>query len=422
MEHKITAKNGIDIYAYPNEHLHGFTICLYVRAGCLYETEEENGITHFWEHVVIRNINYLMGGELYRELDRLGLEFNACTYKEFVQFEISGARCHFCEGASLIARLFEPISLPAKEIDVERRRIKAEIRESDEESTLSFFTGQLIWEETALARTITGTYKNLDKIGKKVLAAAHQTYLSREHLFFYVTGGVGTAELQDLARHIESYQIGSSVELRNNMAPVPGGFFHRNAMTAIKNSADSVIRFSFDLDMTRHSLAEYILLYDILFDCENAKVHQELSEKLGYIYSFDPSLEQYSNVGNLAFQYEVKPGKLLDSVSRVVALLQELKAGIREELDYVRAAYIDNAELALDHAETFNWTQAYENHILNQGYTDLETRIQQYAQVTPEALTRLAREVFVPDRLIVTIKGKKEEKQEEAVRALVMKL
>ena len=85
MEQKFITKNQVEIFSYPGEHLHSFCIGLYLKAGSLYESAEENGITHFLEHVVIRNINWLMDGQLYPYLDRLGLMFNACTYKEFVQ-------------------------------------------------------------------------------------------------------------------------------------------------------------------------------------------------------------------------------------------------------------------------------------------------------------------------------------------------
>ena len=87
MEEKRTvAKNGIPVYSFTNEKSHSFYISMFLKAGCMYEREDESGITHFLEHVVIRNINKLMDGRLYRELDKYGLEFNASTYSEMVQF------------------------------------------------------------------------------------------------------------------------------------------------------------------------------------------------------------------------------------------------------------------------------------------------------------------------------------------------
>ena len=50
-----------------------------------------------------------MNGGLYPLLDRLGLSLGGATYKEFVQFSISGAQAHWQEAVELFCRLFDPI-------------------------------------------------------------------------------------------------------------------------------------------------------------------------------------------------------------------------------------------------------------------------------------------------------------------------
>lgn len=416
--------NGMEIFHYPGNHLHSFCVSLYFKAGSLYETEAENGITHFLEHVVIRNINFLMGGKLYGHLDRLGLMFNACTYKEFVQFELTGARVHIREAMDVLVKVFEPICLPAAEIKIERNRIKAEIREEDEKNSLGFFTGNIVWEGTSLARSITGQSTRLDKMGKAVLRQAHSRLLSPANGFFYVTGHAWEEDLAYLKQAVERYGPGSGSDLtpRSNFAPLPRSFFHRNGRVALKKSKDTVIRFSFDIDTRKYSQAAYVLLYDILFDCENSKIHQALSEQSGYIYSFDPGLEQYSNIGNLYFQYEAQPARLLGSAEIVMKLFCDLKQGIRDELDYVKPVYIDNAELILDHASNLNWAQAYEGHILEKGSRDPKERKREYEAVSPEEITALAREVFTCKNLVVTVKGKKSKKLEQDLENIVRKL
>ena len=76
MEKRIDTISGIPVYSYLNPHLHKFCLCMYVKGGSMYERKTENGISHFFEHVVIRNINVLMEGGLYQVLDRLGLSFH----------------------------------------------------------------------------------------------------------------------------------------------------------------------------------------------------------------------------------------------------------------------------------------------------------------------------------------------------------
>lgn len=416
MENRYITNNQVNIFHYPGDHLHGFCISLYLHAGSLYETKEENGISHFLEHVIIRNINHRMGGSLYGYLDKLGLIFNACTYKEFIQFEITGAARNFRKAVDVFVKIFDGITLPASEIDIERKRIKAEIREDDEKSTLGYFTNQIVWEGTSTAQTITGCSSRLDRIGKTALQNVHKQLLTSDNIFFYVTGKADAEDLEYLKKAVEACHLEKGGLGRENCTEVPQQFCCRDGKVAIKKSDDTVVRFSFDLQDGPYSQAVYMLLYDILFECENSKIHQELSEKSGFIYSFDSGMEQYRNIGNLYFQYEVQPSKLLESIEIVAELFCNLKDGINDELDYVKAAYIDNSELILDHAANLNWTQAYEGHILGKTSTNLEKRKKEYEHVTPEMVTELARSIFRCCNMVVTVKGKKSRKLEQQIR------
>ena len=136
MEKCLVSKNGIKIYAHKNSSLHGFFLSLFFRGGSMYEKEDEMGITHFLEHILVRNVNKLYGMKLYSILDRYGLEFNASSFSEMVQFYMSGASVNFTYAAEIFAKLLNPLILDKNEIDAERKRIKAEIRESDEKNSL----------------------------------------------------------------------------------------------------------------------------------------------------------------------------------------------------------------------------------------------------------------------------------------------
>jgi len=401
-------KNGIAIYSYPNRHLHSFCIALYVKAGCLYEAEEENGITHLLEHLVFRNIDKKMDGQMYRILDRCGLSFNASTYKEFVQFIITGAPACFEQAVNIITRVFEPLTLSARQIEVEKQRVKAEIREKEYEKSLDCFTDQIIWKDTCLTRDIAGKLKYLNKMGQRKLIKAHHALFQKENLFFYLTGKVEEQNIWKLCQALEPIDWLISGETKHeNFAPVPADFFKRSGEIQLKNCEYCYIRFSFDIDTARYRNAELDLLYDILFSGDSCLVYQELSEKSGLIYSFDARFEQYRNIGNLHFSYEVRHNNLAESVSIIVEKLHDLKKGMEERLPYVLPPYVDNAYIMYDDVDDFNWCFAYENHILDCGYANIEDRKEAYQSVTVERLNQVANEILRKENLTVTLKGQK---------------
>ena len=403
-EQCVITESGIPVYSYVNPYLHSFCLCLYVKAGAIYESESENGITHFFEHLAIRNIDCAMNGGLYPLLDRLGLSLGGATYKEFVQFSISGAQTHWQEAVELFCRLFDPICLSEREIAIERKRIKAEIRECDNPVTIARKTEVKVWKETSLENRITGKRKALDQIGRPRLEQFRTEFFSKGNLFFYVTGCVDEEQMNLLKERLDRCQFFSGAPLRTNHAPRPEAFFHRNGMPRFYQAKSTEVSFAYDVDTSRYSEAALCLFYNLLFTGDYCPVYQELSEKTGYIYSYDELFERYKNLGSLQLNYEVAPGKLLRAVKRTLEIFERMKTD-PGSLAYVRAIYLDNGEMELDDADSFNWNRAYDCHILDVDYPDIEAKKEEFRRVTEEQMSEMAREIFRPENRTVLVRG-----------------
>lgn len=418
MERELKTAFGIPVYYDPNPKLHGFCLCLYVKAGPLYEADEQNGSTHYFEHMVFRHLQNRLNGELYRLLDRLGLEFSACTYRELLQFKIVGAAQHFDKAADILSQILSPMCLSAADVAMERRRIKAEIREDGERRSLDYFARQLTWAGTPLRNPITGRPAVLDRLGPAAVEQLRRTLLTTPNLFFYATGHVSETHMRRLIGYADRFPI-TSGPVNDNRAPVPADFGKRNGQVAVKNGDAHLIRFSFDVDVSRYQNAELDLLYDILFTGDSCKLYQALSEQTGYAYSYDACFEKYRNIGCLYLQYETRSADLLPSIQAAAKAFSALKSDLDDELELVRAAYVDNAGLLLDDCEEYNWIRAYEGHVLGLPYRDWEERAAAYAAVTPARITAICRELFVPDRLVLTIKTDRRRVREAAIREII---
>ncbi len=416
MEKRRITDNHIEIYHYPNENTHSFCLSLYIKAGALYEADKDNGITHFWEHALFRNINHLMDGHMYEEIDKLGLYFNGATYKEFVQLYVIGAPKHFAQAADILLKVFQPMTLPADQIKTEQQRVKAEIREAEDFKSLDYFAGTHAWKDTSLRNPILGTKGNVSGFNKKRMAAYHKEILTAENLFFYVTGCVNEKMMETFAGKVGELEVPHTGSPRENMAPMPENFGNRDLLINVKNSQYTMVQYSFDLVTTRYTYAELSLLYDILFSGENALLHQELSEKRGMIYSFSSTLEKYSNIGRLFFVYEVAMRDLYESVEITTRELAKLGESIEKRLALVLPEYTDNAYFIYDDNEGFNWQRAYENHIMNGKTKSLEETRAQFLAVTPERLKEMAKEIFTRENLCLSLKADKKKLDLEKLR------
>lgn len=403
-EKMIMGANGVPIYFYPCEGAHGFFISLFLKSGSMYEDEGEGGITHFLEHVAIRNVNHIFSGELYAMLDEYGLEFNASTYSEMVQFYVSGASKNFSRAADIICRLLCPIELGKDEIDLERGRIRAEIREADERASLAGFTAEKVWEGTSLSRPITGTPKTVASITRKRIEEYRRRTFTKDNLFFYITGNVCEGEIERFAALLADFPVGVG-QRHGNLAPIPRGFGRRGGRIEVKNADFTKVRFTFDLDMTRLSVPEVDLIYEIVLGGYNSDFFIELSEKRGLFYDLNGATERYLNVGTFSFSYELREAKLYEAVAMTVELLSQLKSRVLPEKKCMKAGYVDNAYMLLDDVRELNFTLGYDNHVLELGYADIDARIAKYREVTPERILTAASEIFRKDNLTLTVKG-----------------
>ena len=425
MEKKIIAKNGIEIYSYNNPTLHGFSISLFLRAGLMYEREDEQGITHFLEHVLIRNINKQRDGKLYATLDRHGVEFNAATYSEMVQFYVQGASGNFSVGADVIAAFFNPIILSADEIAAERKRIKAEIREGDEKNSMASFSATQVYSDTSLAGSITGTNKSVDRISLTRLEEYRKRVFIKENLFIYVTGSFDQDDLSRLCRLVGAVKLDEArgdEDIHTNIAPVSRYFGKRDAMIAVKNADYTSVRFSFDMDLKSVDDNAADILYDMLISGYSSPFFIEMSEERGLFYDTSGAVEKFKNIGSFYFGYEVKERDVYDAAEITVDILNDYARNLREPSEIIKAGYVDNAPLLYDDMRELNFTLAYDNHIMDAGYSTLEDRIEAYRAVTAEKIRDTADALFRRRNLTLTIKGNKKKIDTNRLKEILCKL
>ena len=420
-EKEYCTAGGIPVYFFPAPPLHSFALSLYVRGGALHETAQTAGISHFIEHLLFRSINRHMGGTLYKTLDRLGLSVEGVTYREFLQFTVTGAPQHFETAVRILSLALAPLSVSSEELRTERSRVKAEIREEGERTSLDFFTDRILYGEGhPLSRTITGTAGTLDRMTSAVLKEEKEKLFTRENLFFYLSGGVPENAVELLLDATKDYHPASAPK-REACVPLPAPYFQRNATVALKGSDKTLVRLSFDIDTARYTDAELTLLYDVLFgDGEECFLHQALSEKTGMIYSFRGYMDLYRNLGSIGVSYEIPSKNLAASLRLALGAIERAKTEADEALPYVRASYTDNAAFLFDDAQSLGFNRAYERYILSLPYRTVRERAGAYESVTGERLSAIAREIFRPENATLTLKSRRADT--DALRALLLAL
>lgn len=405
MHEQFSSVNGIDYYSLTNPNLKSFCLSLYIRAGSLFEDACDNGISHLFEHTVFRNLKRKYSG-FYELLAMHGIDLNGYTYKEFIRFTVNGPQEEFHFAAEILCSLFDEIQLSSDEFNKEKKRIKAEIREADARSTLDYFFNRIVWKNSEAEKTVLGYCRAIDGISVKRINQFRRKVLSRGNCFVYVTGNVSPENLEELGRKLSKLDIGGEESGFTNTVTVSEDFFHRDGKVQVKNGYWYYIKIGFDIDCSKYPGGVYDLLYAIMFKGEKALVYNYLSEDNPILYSFDSALEQYDNIGNLNFSFEIDKTKLEDAVRIIVELLQAVKAG-RFHFDANLKSEMWNAQREWDNPDDLNWSMAYYNHILKTQPLDYTEDCYGRFRITKEQVVSAANEVFRCANMTLAIKGDK---------------
>lgn len=385
----------------------------------MYERAEENGITHFLEHLLYRNVNVLMGGGLYSTLDRLSIELGAATYNEMMQFNISGEYRGFEKMADIISLVFSPLALSGEEFSAELARVKAEIRESDDKAALATLVGSVANAGTPLERTILGTLGGISRLTRRKMEDYRRRIFNPHNVFLYVAGNFGDRELDYLERKISEFEP-THGECHENIAALPEKFGKREGRAHIKSADFTMVRFNFDMDMSALRPGEDDLLYDILLGGNNSRFYIELSERRGVFYDISGSVEKYKNIGSFAFTYEVRAGSLVEAVRLTLAILSDMKRRVLPEEECMKHGYVFGGELLLDDPRELGYTFAYDTEMMGYPYRDTSERAQMYSEITPERIREAARIIFKAENLVLGIKGNKRKIDKREIEKLLL--
>ena len=89
-----TLDNGLKVVTEYIEHVNSISVGVMVQNGSRNETEEENGISHFIEHMFFKGTNKRTAKEIVQEIENIGGQINAYTSKESTCYYIKALDSH----------------------------------------------------------------------------------------------------------------------------------------------------------------------------------------------------------------------------------------------------------------------------------------------------------------------------------------
>jgi len=407
---KSVLDNGIRIVSHEMPEHRSVSLGIWVETGSRHETDEQNGISHFIEHLLFKGTERRSAAQIAEEMDAVGGVINAFTSKEHTCYYAKVLDENLPLAIDLLTDIFLHSSFDAEEIERERSVILQEI--SQTEDTPDDYVHDLFsldfFKNHPIARPICGREATVANFQRKDFVKFFKSRYRPRRVIVSAAGHFShDALVKEIGARLSAARDGvdgkPAVRLEGETVPEMGS----GVFPHVKSLEQAHLCLGVPGIHQAHPkrYAAYVLT-TLLGGGMSSRLFQEIREKRGKAYSVYSFSTSYKDVGYLG----VYAGTSVESTEEVVELivkeLQKLAAGqmTNEELKRTQGQLVGSMMLGLE--STDSWMSHIARNEIYFGRTVTTDEIcQRIRSVSRDEVIELASALFRSDGMTLTLLG-----------------
>lgn len=408
-----TLENGMKIITHHLPHLHSVSISLNFKIGSLYESEENNGITHLCEHLFFRQLNNLSQNELYLKMQILGCEMAGKTSTDYVSFKMKVVPEFFKEAIELITKILDDFSWSDKNIEEEKRVVLKQI----ENKSYSFenWIDQYYFENTKHSMPIMGDTKTIEGLTSSEINNWKKKYFTCSNACFIVTGNYDKEYFEAVKNSIS--KLPKSEYIDELIIELPQNFCKRNNSNRFYlsecsgDNCEVVVFFDINNNTNYETMR---LLTSILCDGCGSKLGIAMREENAVTDEIYNSLISYCDFSRLYISYTVHKKLLYKSLEILFDTVEQIKQGISQE-EYLSSIsfFTKNQIFDLDDSDSLNYSYLINDFLFNNTISEPQKLKEAYENISIDELLACANNVLCKNNLSFLIESSRKFKKVE---------
>jgi len=386
-------------------HVRSVSVGIWIGSGSRRERGEQNGISHFIEHMLFKGTTRRSAEDIARSVDSIGGNLDAFTAKELVCFNTKVLDDHLSLAFDVLADLVLHPQFREEDIEKEKGVILEEIKmEADSPDYLvhEIFSSNF-WKDHPLGKPILGTPQSVKKFSQETIRQFYSDVYAPANLLVTAAGNLTHAGLVALAReHLEALPPAGPAPLDDPPAT--------HARIALRNKK-SLEQVHLCLGVPSYPLpheerfACYVL-NTLLGGGMSSRLFQNIRERQGLAYAVFSELNPYRDTGCLS----IYAGTSVESAGKVVESItkefRELKQDpvpdeeLRRAKDHLKGSLM----LSLESTSSRMSNLARQEMYFGKFFT-LDELVESIETVTAADVQRIAQTFFDPKQIAVTILG-----------------
>jgi predicted Zn-dependent peptidase len=412
--------NGLRLVAVPMPHMHRAVLEAQIRIGSRFEAPEENGISHFLEHMLYRGTpRFPSAHDQALAFETLGGTLQAATAKDFGSMQIAMPPERFLDVLPLVSEVYQEPILSG--IEIERGIVQEEILETlDEDGNLidaDELLGSVAFPGHPLGLPITGLPEQVRSFDPALLRRHHDSFYVGHATAIVAAGpfepNLVLKELEKLFGNLKAGQRPAVHAPRNQSSPVFKFVAHGASQTSLRIG----FRAPSFLDPREPATQ---LLVRVLDDGLSTRLYEHICDRRGLCYDVAAIYEAYEDVGLLdlsADSANERAAEVLAELFNVVNRLRD-EGPTQAELDKAKRRHSWQLGMILDDPEEV--ASHYAMSELAGTLQDPAARRDQLAAVTRDQVITAARELFAPGGLNVVAVGAQSKRNRDKLKQLTL--
>jgi predicted Zn-dependent peptidase len=404
---KTVLANGLLVLTESMPHLRSVSMGAWIGSGARDEAAEVNGISHFVEHMVFKGTTSRSAQQIAREVDTIGGNLDAFTGKEMVCFNIKVLDENVPPALEVLADLVLHPTFTPEDLTREKGVILEEIKmdEDNPDYLVNEVWTQNFWKGDALGRPILGTAKTVSSFDQRALFDYYGGQFTPRNMVFSAAGNLEhDAFVAQVEREFSS--LAMSTDTSGPKIAAPKATPH---ITLKRKKALEQVQFCLGVpappvnDPRRYVV---FLLNTMLGGGMSSRLFQTIREEQGLAYSIFSEMSPFRDTGSLC----IFAGTSVDKTRKVLQLtlneLRRLKEETVSDMELKRAKdqLKSNMVIGLESSGSRMSNLARQQMYFGR-FFGVDEIMEEIDAVTPEDVLELARELFLPETMALTLLG-----------------
>ncbi len=378
--------------------------------GSANEKENEQGYSHFIEHLLFKSSEKFSTMEIMDKLSYYGADFNAYTSRMVTRYIFKCLKENFENCFEIYADMIIRPKFNADEIDKERNVVIEEMKKCDDDPVEVLYKTVMnnYYNGNSYAHDELGTEEIISKVSREELLEYKNKHYTANNCIISVVGNI---EFNELDRIVEKYFASVFAEKSEPYTPskteiVPNILKKYDIVERDDNQANVCVHIK---SVSAVDDKKYIadLYSSILGNSQNSRLYKIIREELGLVYSVYAFSDMVSTTGGIFIMLGTRPKNVKKAIFEIKRIIKEFAENGATEEEFERVKNLKKS--ILEYSTETNADRAEANgtmmHLFEKSKS-LEERKKQIESIKLSEVNDFARVIASEEMFNVVAVGK----------------